>query len=413
VRKPNGPLYFALVVLLTPVLKICFRVKVDRKAYAPPKKGSFVVLCNHESFMDFVLSMWSVYPRRLNAVAALKFYYYPALRRILNPMGAISKSLFDPDPKAIMGILSVIKRGGALLLFPEGRCSTDGAYAGMHKATGKLLKKLRVPVVSCRVEGAYVCMPFWRKGIRFGREYVTLANLFTAEDTQRLSVDEINSRIDARLSGADSAAAPKRLGTARARDLTQGLENILYHCPRCGKEFTLRTERNMIICDSCGGAAEMRRDATLSPLRESAFPSSVRQWFALQAARETERIRENPGAEYVRIDTVVRMRPPGGDGLAECGRGELWLNREGWHYAGTLRGEYTRMDFALETVPAMPFDPCDNFQIYSQGLLYAFTPAENRRACVKYSLIGEAAYRCFSAAPQTTPAACFRAQTDG
>jgi len=269
-----------------PFLKIVFRLEVDRSGYRPPK-GPFIVVSNHQSFMDFLLVMLTFYPCRLNAVAAQKFFYYKPLNWLLPIMGAIPKCLFDPDPRSIVGIMSVIKRGGRLLLFPEGRCSTEGVYAGMHKATGKLISKLKVPVASCLIEGAYNCMPFWRKGFRRGHIRVTLADLFSAEDVYVLTVDEINGRIDRRLSGADRTAqinAPEQseqpitleqhkryitpeqpeqpntteqheryitpeqpeqpimpLRVFKAKKLAEGLQNILFWCPCCGQEFALAT----------------------------------------------------------------------------------------------------------------------------------------------------------------------------
>ena len=68
-----------------------------------------------------------------------------------------------------------------------------------------MIKKFGVPVVTSYIEGATVCLPHWRKGFRTGRVRVTYKNLFSAEDTQSLSVDEINDAIDARLSGEEGS----------------------------------------------------------------------------------------------------------------------------------------------------------------------------------------------------------------
>ena len=84
-------------------MKLLFRLKVDRKNYDPPK-GPFVVVSNHVSFMDFLLVMLSLYPRRLNAVAAQKFYFYRPLDKLLPMMGCIPKNLFDPDVRSIIRI---------------------------------------------------------------------------------------------------------------------------------------------------------------------------------------------------------------------------------------------------------------------------------------------------------------------
>jgi transcription elongation factor Elf1 len=274
------------------------------------------------------------------------------------------------------------------------------------------------------------------------------------------------------------AAAPLRV--FRARRLAEGLENILYICPGCGSEFSMTTAGNEISCGNCELSAALRADGKLihpienyatqsdsrhSPggvetsrddfrpsagdLRSSTsdmlssygaassgkiLPGSIHDWFKLQVAYEMRRLDEasrlsKPAGTRV----IVRMPAAGGGGLAECGEGELRVDRDGWHFegmisAGNIRAadagqaagdtqsaaspgqpgswytldDYVRLHFPIETVPAFPFDPDDNFQIYSKGNFYAFTPRDNRAACVKFAVIGECAYWRYSQDIQMT-----------
>ena len=399
IKKPNAILYFVVYILFFPLLKLLFRLEVDRKGYSHPV-GPFVVVSNHISFMDFLLAMLSFYPCRLNPVTAQKFFFYRPLNRLLPMMGCIPKNLFDPDIRSIMGIKTVIKRGGRILLFPEGRCTVGGAYMGVHKSTGKLIKNLRVPVVSCHIEGAYTCMPFWRKGLRFGRERVTLAGLFSAEDTEVLSIDELNAAIDARLGGLDTSPPRKPFRTYGARRLIEGLHNILYWCPKCGQEFSLVTENCTIRCTSCGNTASMDRYAKLSMGPESFVPESVQSWYKEQSLHEYELLSDD--MEPICIQVTVRMPLKAADGITPCGEGVLSLGPAGWRYEGELSGETVSLFFPIETVPALPFDPGDNFQIYAKGNFYSFTP-DDKRLCAKYATIGECAYWRFAEPLQMTP----------
>lgn len=400
IKKPNALIYALFYLLIYPIVKLCFRLEVDRSKVQVPE-GAFVVVSNHQSFMDFVLVMLAMYPHRLNAVTAQKFFFYPPLNWLLPLMGCIPKNLFESDPRAIKGILSVIKRGGKLLLFPEGRCTVDGGYMGMNKATGKLIKKLGVPVIDCHIEGSYTCMPFWRRGLRFGRERVTLTTLFTAEDTQSLSVDEINHRLDRALSGANTAPSTKPFRVFRARKLAEGLETILYYCPKCEQEFTLVTEHNNIRCTACGNAATMNREAKLIPAPGSVIPESAHAWYREQVSYEMKFLREDE--VLIEAEVVVRMAAQAG--LAACGSGTLRLDHTGWYFRGRLHDEDAALHFPIETVPALPFDPRDNFQIYANGQFYAFTPTDNLLACAKYATRGECAYWRFAHTVQMTSAA--------
>jgi len=350
--------------------------------------------------MDFLLAMLSVYPRRLNAVAAQKFFLYRPLSWLMPLMGCIPKNLFDPDPRTIRGIMAVIKRGDRLLLFPEGRCTTAGAYMGIHRSTGVLIKKLRVPVISCCIEGAYICMPFWRKGFRRGRIRVTLANLFSVDNTTLLTSDEINSLIDTRLSGLGKEVPSDSLYTLKSRRLAEGLEHILFYCPKCHEEFSMTTKGNVLRCSKCGNMVVMDSQANLVPAQGSISPGSVHQWFREQEAHQSRFLFK--GMEPIRTRVMVRMPLRKGRGLQHCGFGLLSLDENGWRYIGELSGDNVNLFFPIETVPAIPFDPNDNFQIYSSGKFYVFTPVDNAAACVKYASLGECAYQQFASNVQMT-----------
>jgi hypothetical protein len=342
--------------------------------------------------------MFLIYPKRLNAVAAQKFFFIRPLNIILPLMGGIPKNLFEPDARSVMNIIKIIKRGDNLLLFPEGRISTDGTYAGIHKATGKLLKKLGVPVVCCNIEGAYNCMPFWRKGFRLGKQKVTLCNLLTAEDTKSLNVNEINTRIDNKMSESDTKPETGLYYTFFEKKLTQGLEDIIYFCPCCEKEFTTRTEGNNLICTVCGITASLDRYGRLSSGID--VPSSIQECYKMQIAHEMKQLSEDMPPVIIPVDLVVSSAVV--NGVEAEGRGILSLDAKGWHYDGKLNNDEVTLFFPIDSVPALPFDPNINFQIYANGKYHAFSPYENMRACVKYSIMGECAYHRFAIDIQMT-----------
>ena len=314
-------------------------------------------------------------------------------------MGAIPKNLFDPDIRPIIAAKNVLKRGGRILLFPEGRCTVGGSYMGVHKSTGKLIKNLGVTVISCHIEGSYTCMPFWRNGLRLGNERITIADLFSAEDTAELSVDKINTALDTRLSGYDTKPIKKPFHTYGSKRLTQGLQNILYWCPKCGCEFTLKADDCKILCTSCGNTATLDRYARFTPASGSIAPGTVQLWYQEQAKYEKSKLCED--MIPLSIAVAVRMPVEGHDGITPCGSGTLQLSPDGWRYIGSLSGKDVSLFFPIATVPALPFDPNDNFQIYSKGTFFAFTP-EDGRLCSKFATIGECAYWRFAEKVQMT-----------
>jgi len=400
VKKPNAVIYFIVYILIFPLMKLLFRLKVDRSGYTPPK-GPFIVLSNHSAFMDFVIVMLSLYPRRFNAVTAQKYFLFKPLNKLLPMMGCIPKNLFDPDVRSIIGIKTVLKRGDNILLFPEGRCECDGFYAGIHKSTGKLIKKLGIPVVSCYIEGAYKCMPFWRDKIRTGRVRITISNMFSQDELQKLSIDEINNAIDAGLSGDYALPPHKPFQTFKTRRLAEGLQNILYWCPGCGQEFKLKTKGCQIYCTECGNTAEIDREMMIHPISGSIAPETIHAWYRDQALYEAQQLHKDMEPISTNVDVRLPSNVPG-SGMDTCGSGIIKLDPKGWHFEGELRGEQVNLFFPIDTVPALPIDPNDVFQIYANGTFYMFVP-EDRQKCIKYSVIGECAYWKFASNIQMTP----------
>ena len=410
VKRPNAPLYFLVYIIIYPLLKLLFRLKVDRKGFKMPK-GPYIVLSNHMTMHDFILVMLAFYPRRLNAVTAQKFFMYSPLHKLLPLMGCIGKNMFDPDVRSVIGIKTVLKRGDGVLLFPEGRCSGTHAYVGIHKATGKLIKKLGVPVISSYLEGVTNCMPHWRKSLKFGRTRVTFRNLFSADELKTLSVDEINSAIDVRLGNPDGGpecttpvSAKKPFETFWARGLAEGLHQMLYFCPKCEQEFTMVSEGNVLRCEACGFAAELLKDGRLVPCVTGTgvvFPADITSWSQLQVRHAMKSVDEN--FSLVLENVKVRTPAPGqGKGTHESGHGTMKLDPKGWYFEGVLSGESVSILFPVDSLPAISYDHCHNFQLTHDGNFYMFIP-EDPRQCLKYVILTEGMHWRFATTPLLTP----------
>jgi len=400
VKRPNAVLYFIAFVLLYPLMKFLFRIEHNNKSFAPPE-GPFIVVANHSTIVDFMFVLLLLFPRRLNAVTATKYFLTRPLDKLLPIMGCIPKNQFSPDTRSIIDIKTVLKSGGCVLLFPEGRCSADGSFAGMHIATGKLIQHLGVPVISCFIDGAYTLMPPWRKGLRRGRVRITMSEIFSSEDLKVMSVDDINSAICFSLSGSDKSLPDKPPCTFSARRLAEGLHKILYWCPGCGSELTIETVGNTIRCSACRSAATMDKLANLCPEPGCVFPETIRRWYAEQTRYLSQSLDEDmePIIEKVTV-SLTKENAIGGEAVS--GFGTLRLDSSGWHFDGQLAGEQVCHFFPVESVPALPFDHDSNFQIYSNGGIYRFTP-EDARKSAKYALLGECAHRRFSSRPMLTP----------
>ncbi|MCL2249611.1 MAG: 1-acyl-sn-glycerol-3-phosphate acyltransferase [Oscillospiraceae bacterium] len=401
IKRPNIFLYFIAYILIYPMLKLLFRFEANRDHFDLPK-GPCLFLANHLSLYDFLFVMLPMFPkRRINAVTAQKFFFAKSLHKILPKLGCIPKNMFDPDVRSIVGIKAVLKRGDSVLLFPEGRCSSSMAYSGMHRSTGKLVEKLGVPVVSCFIEGGEICAPHWRKWFRFGKVRVTYRNLFSKSDLSSLSTQEISSAIDARLSGAEGTApAHKPFRTVFARKLAEGLSRILFYCPSCESEFELLTSKNTISCSSCGFSATMDKQGLLTSSDANSDREHISIWFGKQARFVGRSINENmePIVDNVKVSTPS---PEPGGGMVVSGAGTMTIDRSGWRFEGIMHGENATLFFPVDSVPAISYDHQKNYQIFSNGDYFTFTPSD-LRMCIKYVVLAECLHWKFASEPRLT-----------
>jgi 1-acyl-sn-glycerol-3-phosphate acyltransferase len=146
-----------------------------RRIGAAPKlpKGGVVLCPNHTSYLDPAF-MQLVVGRRLVFVMTERFYESPKARwfyRLVTaiPIGKGGRSA----RKGIRRAMALVKRGHAIVIFPEGRLSPDGHLNEAQRGIGTLARRTGVPVIPVAIAGAWHA---WPKGARRpGRARVRLA----------------------------------------------------------------------------------------------------------------------------------------------------------------------------------------------------------------------------------------------
>jgi 1-acyl-sn-glycerol-3-phosphate acyltransferase len=80
---------------------------------------------------------------------------------------------YEVDPQAARTVLRRLADGHAVMIYPEGERTWDGRFQGARRGTVRLVLKAGVPVIPCRIEGAYDVWPRWDRRIRPGVVSVT------------------------------------------------------------------------------------------------------------------------------------------------------------------------------------------------------------------------------------------------
>jgi acyl-[acyl-carrier-protein]-phospholipid O-acyltransferase/long-chain-fatty-acid--[acyl-carrier-protein] ligase len=134
------------------LVRLIYRVQV-RELENLPRTGGVVVVANHVSYLDAVL-LSAVSPRPLRAVAWGGFQQYPFMRFIFRLFGCLPVTKTDARA-GLREAVRALKRGEAVLIFPEGHITRTGWLGELESGYGLLARRAGVPVVPVWLGGLW------------------------------------------------------------------------------------------------------------------------------------------------------------------------------------------------------------------------------------------------------------------
>jgi hypothetical protein len=268
-------------------------------------------------------------------------------------------------------------------MMPEARLSTAGKFEDIQPGTFDFIKKMGVPVYSVNIYGNYLASPKWGTGLVRGSVVeAELDILFTKEEIESLSVDEIERRCKERLYYDDLEWIKTRPDVRyKKKRLAEGLENILIKCPKCNEKYTIRTKGHDVFCDKCGKLATLDNRYLFDT--DAPF-SDFGKWYDWQFEEMKREILDDP--DYA-LTSKVTFKLPSKDGrtmLYTAGEGVCTLNREGLTYVGTKDGEEVTLTFPIKNLYRLLFGAGESFEVYVGRTIHFFLPEEGRSAVSWY-----------------------------
>ncbi len=221
--------------------------KVGMENVKPP----YVLLCNHNAFLDFKVATMAMFPHRANYIVAIDGFI--GREQLLRDVGCICKRKFTNDVTLVRQLKQVIQNGDIAVIYPEARYSLCGTTAVLPASLGKLCRMLHVPVVTLICHGHHVNSPFWNLHDRnVAPTEAEMRLLFTPQELQDTPPDELNRRIVDAFQYDDFAWQKERGIRTPYRRRAEGLHKVLYQCPACGTEYRMCTEGTRLSCTACG-----------------------------------------------------------------------------------------------------------------------------------------------------------------
>lgn len=340
----------------------------------------FIVLSNHPSTMDISYVSHLFYPVRFAHISNRYYLRKKLPRKVFTRIGIIPKKLFNPDIETIKKTIRSVKNGYSIFMCPEGRLGLDGTNYPITEETGKFVKQLKQPIVLVRIDGAYLMNPKWRKHRIKNNISVAVKKVITKEEVLEMSVSELNQVINDTLAYNDFEYAKANNIIYKDKKKAEGLENVLYYCPKCKKEYTINTNGNTISCSHCGLSIDI--DDNYSFKENELNLKNIHTWYELIKEYERNNIRQGFKLECnvtVKKFDMVNYKDD------EVGTGVCTLDNDKFTFTGDLKVKSFTID--INNLKALAFSCGKEFECYYNDELYYFYPVLNKEQCCKWALL--------------------------
>ena len=283
---------------------------VIKKIGTEDLKPPYLLLCNHNAFMDFKVCTKAIFPHRANYVVAIDGFI--GRENLLRDVGCICKRKFTNDVTLVRQLRQVIKNGDVAVIYPEARYSLCGTTAVLPKSLGKLAKLLKVPVVTLICHGHHIDAPFWNTKSRgVSPTEAELRLLFTKEELAQTPVDDINEKLVAAFEYDDFRWQKEKGVRVTDKNRAKGLHKVLYQCPHCRTEFHMDSEGETLFCRACAKKWRMTELGELQALSGETEFSHIPDWYEWErenVKREVENGTYSTGKMPVTVDSLPNAK---------------------------------------------------------------------------------------------------------
>ena len=311
--------------------------KIDKSGMPKNKnkiKPPYFILCNHNAFLDFIVLSKAIFPRRANYVVAIDGFLIGEW--LLRAIGCVGVRKFTRGVSIVKNMLKAKDNGDIVALWPEARYSLCGTQSAVPNSLAKIIRKMNVPVVLFMCHGHHVNSPFWHVGDRGVAPVKSeMFQLFSQEETQTLSAEEIMARIREKLVYDDFRWQKEHGIKIKGKKRAEGLHSVLYQCPHCNTEYKMSSSGIHLKCGSCGKTWEMTELGELKALSGETEFSHIPDWYEWERANVRSEI-EN---RTYRFESEVRIESLPAPRWHKLGKGRLIHDMDGFVLTGTYKKE--------------------------------------------------------------------------
>ena len=369
VKKPNIFVYGLFKMLSDIISKLFFNTKFIRNEIKN-KKGPYVVIANHESMIDF-LPLCSANINRMQFVISNSFYQSLKINKLIEACGVIPKQQFQTSMVDLRKMKYVLEHNKMpLVLYPAGLMSENGISTPIPKGTGKALKWFDCDVYIAKISGSYLTKPKWSKKYRKGRIDLDIYKLYSKEDVQNKDDKDLQNEIEEILKYNAYKNQEKKLVIHKNGTDIRGLEYVLYQCPKCKREFTIREQNHQLICSSCLNQAQVDKYGFLHKVKDSdivyTHPSEWSRFILNELYEEIKNDDNFSITGHAQISMINYKKHK----FENVGEGQITLTKGSLIINGKINNEVVSKTIFTKEIFLLPFTPGKFFEIQEHEKIY-------------------------------------------
>jgi len=331
-------------------------------------RAPYLIVGNHVNFWDpFFLGIHIEDTPQF--VTSDNIFRSPLFGLFMRLFGSIPKSKFMSDAATVAQIVRIIRRGGVIGTFPEGRRTWDGRSLDHVPQVSKLVHRLGLPVIGVRIKGGYLAKPRWARKRTKGVVELEYFRLFSSEELAGLDWEKTRRLMEERLYHDDIAWAKKTGIRFKGKSKAEYIEKALYLCPSCEGIASLRSDGDSASCISCGYGFRYSESGELEPLSTPLVYTECADWNLFQSRRLVEKIMEieKPGQIFMEEGPATLLVGYRSRRLKKLHTGKAQFTRSSLIFSTTVGKE---KEFPISELEAVNVQDKEKLEFYHQGKLY-------------------------------------------
>ncbi|MCJ7449119.1 MAG: 1-acyl-sn-glycerol-3-phosphate acyltransferase [Bacteroidales bacterium] len=236
-------------------LKIWFRLKILNRENIPASLP-FIVISGHRHYFDPLFISYAI-PVPVKHISTYEMFRNPFIRKIFTILGVIPRKRYTKDTKGVMKILSTVRSGFPVCIFPEGGRSWTGRLRTFKPESLKLLKHLKnIPVLPVCIEGSYHSWPRWANHLMKSDVTVTIEKpVYIDPDISDEALDNFLRKL------VEPGNEIEDKTICRGKNRIECLSRAVYRCPVCLTSHSpIEIPPEKMYCRFCGTTFHLKPD---------------------------------------------------------------------------------------------------------------------------------------------------------